>query len=149
LTGKIEDIRAEQDERRMLQTRDYINSLIQSEIDDGIPANRIVLGGFSQGGAMALLTGLTSKAKLAGVVSLSAWLPLDTKFPSLVQESDVNHDTPVFMAHGSVDTVVPTQFGQMSYESLKKQNFAVTMKMYKYVGPRAPSRTFLRAMVRF
>jgi len=82
---------------------------------------------------MALLTGLTSKVKLAGIVSLSAWLPLDSKFPSLVQESDVNHDTPVFMAHGSADTVVPTPFGQMSYESLKKQNYAVTMKMYKYV----------------
>ncbi|KAI0393057.1 acyl-protein thioesterase-1-like protein [Xylariaceae sp. FL0594] len=130
LTGRIDDIRANQDEKGMFQTRDYVNSLIQSEIDAGIPANRIVVGGFSQGGAMALLSGLTAKVKLAGIVSLSAWLPLDAKFPTLVQESDVNHDTPVFMAHGSVDTTVPTPLGQMSYEMLKKQNYAVTMKMY-------------------
>jgi predicted esterase len=130
LNGRVEDIRSNQDEPGLLRTRDYINSLIQAEIDAGIPANRIVLGGFSQGGAMALLTGLTAKVKLAGIIALSSWLPLDNKIPSLVQESDLNHETPIFMAHGDVDPVVPNAFGQMSYEALKKQNFAVTMKIY-------------------
>ncbi|KAI0415179.1 phospholipase/Carboxylesterase [Xylaria grammica] len=128
LNGAIDDIRARQDEPGLLQTREYVNGLIQSEIDAGIPANRIVLGGFSQGGAMALLTALTAKAKLAGVVGLSCWLPLDSKFHNLVRESDFNHDTPIYMAHGTVDRVVPTAFGQLSYEILKKQNFPVTMK---------------------
>ncbi|KAI1307475.1 Phospholipase/carboxylesterase/thioesterase [Xylaria venustula] len=130
LNGGIEDIRGRQDETGLLKTRDYVNSLIQAEIDAGIPANRIVLGGFSQGGAMALLTGLTAKVKLAGVVGLSCWLPLDSKFPSLVQESDLNHETPIFLAHGTADHVVPTPLGQMSYEILKKENFPVTMKTY-------------------
>lgn len=107
-----------------------MNGLIQAEIDAGIPANRIVLGGFSQGGAIALLAGLTAKVKLAGVVGLSTWLPLDAKFPSLVQESDFNHDTPIYMAHGTADVVVPTALGQMSYELLKRQNFPVTMKLF-------------------
>jgi predicted esterase len=114
----------------LLQTREYVRGLIQSEIDAGIPANRIVLGGFSQGGATSLFTALTAKVKLAGIIALSSWLPLDTKLPSLVQESDLNHDTPIFMAHGDVDSVVPLAFGKMSYESLKKQNFAVTMKIW-------------------
>ncbi|KAI3330606.1 phospholipase/Carboxylesterase [Ustulina deusta] len=130
LNGGIEDIRGRQDEPGLLRTRDYVNSLIQAEIDAGIPTNRIVLGGFSQGGAMALLTGLTAKVKLGGVVGLSCWLPLDSKFPSLVQESDLNHETPVYMAHGTADHVVPTPLGQMSFEALKNQNFPVTMKMY-------------------
>ncbi len=130
MNGGIEDIRGRQDEPGLLRTRDYVNSLIQAEIDAGIPTNRIVLGGFSQGGAMALLTGLTAKVKLGGVVGLSCWLPLDSKFPSLVQESDLNHETPVYMAHGTADHVVPTPLGQMSFEALKNQNFPVTMKMY-------------------
>ncbi|KAI8627814.1 acyl-protein thioesterase-1-like protein [Xylariaceae sp. FL1651] len=130
LSGKVDDIRARQDEPGILQSRDYVNSLIQSEIDAGIPASRIVLGGFSQGGSIGLLTGLTAKVKLGGIIGLSTWLPLDSKFPSLVQESDLNHETPIFMAHGDVDPVVPTPLGQLSYEVLKKQNFAVTMKIY-------------------
>ncbi|KAJ2968990.1 hypothetical protein NUW58_g10096 [Xylaria curta] len=68
--------------------------------------------------------------KLAGIVGLSCWLPLDSKFPSLVQESDLNHETPIYMAHGTVDRVVPTAYGQMSYDALKKQNFAATMKLH-------------------
>ncbi|GAP90238.2 putative acyl-protein thioesterase 1 [Rosellinia necatrix] len=130
LNGGIDDIRSNQDEPGLLRTRDYVNSLIQAEIDAGIPSNRIILGGFSQGGAMALLSGLTAKVKLGGIVGLSCWLPLDTKFPSLVQASDLNHETPIYMAHGSIDPVVPTAFGQMSYEALKKQNFAAKMKLF-------------------
>ncbi|KAI1366645.1 phospholipase/Carboxylesterase [Xylaria arbuscula] len=142
LNGGIDDIRARQDEPGLLKTRDYVNSLIQAEIDAGIPANRIVLGGFSQGGAMALLTGLTAKVKLAGVVGLSTWLPLDAKFPSLVQESDFNHETPIYMAHGTADPVVPTALGQMSYEMLKKQNFPVTMKLFPGMAHSACQQEF-------
>ncbi|KAI0403106.1 acyl-protein thioesterase-1-like protein [Xylaria palmicola] len=130
LNGAVDDIRANQDEPGLLRTRDYVNTLIQAEIDAGIPANRIVLGGFSQGGAMALLTGLTAKVKLAGIVGLSCWVPLDSKIPSLIQESNNNQDTPIFMAHGTVDQVVPTAFGKLSYELLKKLNFPATMKLY-------------------
>ncbi|KAJ8120241.1 hypothetical protein ONZ43_g3001 [Nemania bipapillata] len=130
LNGGIEDIRGRQDEPGLFQTREYVNSLLQAEIDAGIPANRIVVGGFSQGGAMALLSGLTAKVKLAGIIGLSCWLPLDAKFPSLVQESDLNHETSIYMAHGTADHVVPTALGQLSHEALKRQNFPVTMKLF-------------------
>ncbi|KAI1157702.1 phospholipase/Carboxylesterase [Nemania serpens] len=130
LNGGIDDIRSRQDEPGLLRTRDYVSSLIQAEIDAGIPANRIVVGGFSQGGAMALLSGLTAKVKLGGIVGLSCWLPLDSKFPSLLQESDLNHETPIFMAHGTADHVVPMPLGQLSYEALKTHNFPVTIKLF-------------------
>jgi pimeloyl-ACP methyl ester carboxylesterase len=67
----------------MLQTVYALNALITAEVDAGIPASRIVLGGFSQGGAMALLTGLTTERKLGGVVVLSGWLPLRNKFKAV------------------------------------------------------------------
>ncbi|KAI1500016.1 Phospholipase/carboxylesterase [Biscogniauxia marginata] len=134
LSGKTEDLRARQDERGILLSRDYLNGLIQAEIDSGIPASRIVLGGFSQGAAMSLFTGLTAKVKLAGIVGLSSYLPLDAKFPDFVKESDLNHETPILMCHGDVDPVVPTDFGKESYEILKKQGFNATMKMYPGMG---------------
>lgn len=67
----------------MLETASALNALITSEVESGIPASRIVLGGFSQGGAMSLLTGLTSERRLAGISVLSGWLPLREKFKSV------------------------------------------------------------------
>lgn len=61
--------------------------MIQSEIQSGIPANRILLGGFSQGGALALYSALTLEQKLAAVISLSCWLPLHKSFPASMKTS--------------------------------------------------------------
>lgn len=99
-------------------------------MDSGIAANRIILGGFSQGGAISLFTGLTAKVKLAGIVALSCYLPLDAKFVDFVKENDNNRKTPILMCHGEEDQVVPTNFGKLSYENLKTQGFDVTMKLY-------------------
>ena len=74
---------AVEDESGMLKTVRLLNEIITNEIDAGIPANRIVLGGFSQGGAMSLLAGLTSERKLAGVVVMSGCLPLRNKFKAV------------------------------------------------------------------
>ena len=72
-----------EDEPGMLRTVRSLNELITAEVDAGIPADRIVIGGFSQGGAMSLLTGLTTERKLGGVVVMSAWLPLKAKFKAV------------------------------------------------------------------
>ncbi|KAI2610477.1 Phospholipase/carboxylesterase [Hypoxylon sp. NC1633] len=130
LTGKVDDIKKDQDERGILQSRDYFNGLIQAEIDSGVPASRIILGGFSQGGAISLFTGLTAKVKLAGIVALSCYLPLDAKFADFLKENDNNHQTPILMCHGDEDNVVPTRFGKASYDLLKSKDFDVTMKLY-------------------
>lgn len=74
---------SEEDEEGMLRTVRSINQLITAEIDAGIPAERILLGGFSQGAAMSILTGLTNERRLAGVVALSGWLLLRHKFKSV------------------------------------------------------------------
>jgi predicted esterase len=133
LSGKPEDLRANQDEKGILESRDYFKGLIQSEIDAGIPADRIVLGGFSQGGAMALFAGLTGPVRLAGIVGLSSYLPLDSKFPEFLKQNDFNKATPILMCHGTADGVVPTALGKDSSEFLKKLGFDVTMKLYPYV----------------
>ena len=67
------------DEQGMLETLKSVDELIQAEVASGIPENRIVLGGFSQGGAISVLNMLTTKRKLAGVVALSTWVPLNHK----------------------------------------------------------------------
>lgn len=73
----------EEDEKGMVDSARLINQVITSEIDSGIDANRIVLGGFSQGGTMSLMSGLTSERNLAGLAVLSGWLPLRKKFKSV------------------------------------------------------------------
>jgi len=77
------DFNAKEDEGGILESSRRLNEIISSEVDNGIDASRIVLGGFSQGGAMTLITGLTSERKLAGAVVLSGFLPLHTKFKSV------------------------------------------------------------------
>ncbi|KAH8661944.1 Phospholipase/carboxylesterase/thioesterase [Xylariales sp. PMI_506] len=134
LTGRIEDLRTNQDEAGMNVTREYLSGIIQAEIDAGIPAERIVVGGFSQGGAMALYTGLTAKVKLAAIVGLSSYLPLDSKIPELLKETNNNQKTPVLMCHGNVDMVVPYVLGRESSAMLKSIGFDVTFKEYSGMG---------------
>lgn len=82
----------------------------------GVAANRIIVGGFSQGGALALHTGLTFNQTLGGVVALSCWLPLHKTFPDARKALD---SLPIFQCHGEVDPVVPYKFGQLSHVALK------------------------------
>lgn len=78
--------------------------LVREEVDkNNIPANRIVLGGFSQGCVLSLLTALTSEYRFAGVTALSGYLPLHTKIMTMV--SDANRKTPIFWGHGDSDQV--------------------------------------------
>ncbi|ETS84360.1 Acyl-protein thioesterase 1 [Pestalotiopsis fici W106-1] len=130
LTGAPDDLRRQQDEAGMLVSRAYISGLIQAEIDNGVPADRIVLGGFSQGGAMSLFAGLTTPRKIAGIVGMSSYLPLDAKLPEFLGEGNHNQDTPILMCHGTADNVVPASAGRSSAELLKKTGFDVTWKEY-------------------
>lgn len=87
-----------------------VRELIARENERGIPTNRIILAGFSQGGAIAYTAGLTHPEKLAGIVALSTYLPA----PELLKAADTtaNLATPVFAAHGSMDPVVPVRLGE-------------------------------------
>ena len=83
-----------EDEAGVKAAAAYVNSLIQAEIEAGIPSERIIIGGFSQGGALGLYTALTSPHRLAGVIGLSCWIPLHKKLASLDPASVVNRDVP-------------------------------------------------------
>jgi len=118
------------------QSRQIVSSLLDEEIAAGTPSNKIVLGGFSQGGAMTLWTGLQYSQPLAGLVSMSAYLPYakdPSTFASLINAA--NKNTPLLMCHGTADQVVHLTFGERSHKAIaaaRPDN--VTFKTYKGMG---------------
>jgi len=108
-----------QDEAGILKSRDYFNTLIKEQMDKGIKSTRIVLGGFSQGGAISVFAGVTNKEKLGGVFGLSCYMLLSDRIKNYIPENWPNKDTPVFLAHGDEDETVPHVFGKQSAKMWK------------------------------
>jgi phospholipase/carboxylesterase len=104
------------DEAGLHRSQEQIRALMAQEQARGIAASRIVLAGFSQGCAMALHTGLRFEERLAGIVALSGFLPLPEKIAA--ERHAANADTPVFMAHGTLDPVVQVARGAGSRDTL-------------------------------
>ena len=105
-----------------------VGALLDREHARGVPSSRILLAGFSQGGAIALAAALRRREPLAGIVALSTYLPLgDASFAAM---TDVAAQQPVFMAHGSADPVVPFAAGQRSAALLRDRGFAVDWHAY-------------------
>lgn len=121
-------VEAPQDEIGIRKTQQSIEAQIAHEISLGIPSKRIVLAGFSQGGAMALHCGLRYSKPLAGILALSTFLPLADKLP--LEISAANHKVPIMMMHGTLDSIVPIQLGEISCEILKKLQCSITWKTY-------------------
>ena len=103
-----------------------LDALIEREQQRGIAADRIVVAGFSQGGAIAINAVLHAQQKLAGLMALSTYIPL----PAEMAASGGNRDLPVFMAHGSFDPMLPMQWGNASAEQLVALGFAVEWHDY-------------------
>lgn len=105
-----------------------LRDLVQSECDRGVPAEQIVVGGFSQGGAMALYTGLRFPQQLAGIVAMSSYLVL----PETLQDeaAEQNRQTPIWMAHGTEDDVVPVQRGMAAARALHDGGWPVSMRTW-------------------
>lgn len=132
-------MRRSEDAAGIVRSQEYLHSLIQQEMDAGIPAERIVLGGFSQGGAMSLFAGLTARVRLAGIVAMSSYLLLGSKLGDYLPSPELNRATPILMAHGTVDAVVGFPAGSMSYEMVKQRGYNVTMKVYELsLPPKTP-----------
>ena len=123
------DLTARQDEKGMRQTQDSINQLIEREVARGILARRIVIAGFSQGCAMALMTGLRYPERLAGIMGLSGYLPLATTLAA--ERSPANADLPVFLAHGTRDGVVPLARATASRDALTALGYPVSWHTYE------------------
>jgi phospholipase/carboxylesterase len=105
----------------MQESIKQLENLIAHENGLGIPSNKIILAGFSQGAVIAMMTGLNFTEKLAGILSLSGYLPLtEIKLDTFNKK---NQDTPLFLAHGTQDTLIPYAVGQLAFDMLKKHHY--------------------------
>ena len=121
-----------QDEAGIRESGRQLEMLIEREHEREIPYEKIVLAGFSQGGAIALHTALRYPQRLAGLMALSTWLPLSDRFDQeIVQnENAQTQELPIFMAHGSFDPMLPVALGQHSNETLEKAGYKVEWHDY-------------------
>ncbi|EKD55145.1 MAG: hypothetical protein ACD_60C00025G0042 [uncultured bacterium] len=96
-----------------------LHQLIEQEEKSGIPIEKIILAGFSQGAVIALTAGLTFPKPIAGIIALSGYLP-----PFILTSERVKHTSiPIFLGHGQEDPIVPYALGEMSYETLKNEHY--------------------------
>jgi len=117
------DIARVPDERGIRESQAIVERLIAREGERGVPPKSIVLAGFSQGGAIALQTGLRHAERLGAIVALSSYLPLAETLDA--EASDANKPTPIFMAHGTEDPVVPVQLAEDSQRKLGLRGYSV------------------------
>lgn len=117
-----------EDETGVKESQAHIEQLIANEKSQGIPSNKIILAGFSQGGAIALYAGLRHAEPLAGILALSTYLPLHQHIES--QHHSANANTHIFQAHGTQDEVLPIQLAELTYQVLKNADFDIHWHPY-------------------
>jgi phospholipase/carboxylesterase len=117
-----------EDEAGVRASQERIEQLIAREKARGIPARAIVLAGFSQGGALALHTGLRHPERLAGVMALSCFLPVARTVAT--EASAANRDVPIFMAHGIADDLIPVTRARTARDTLLELGYKVEWHEY-------------------
>jgi phospholipase/carboxylesterase len=117
-----------QDDAGIRASEAIVHGAIRQELSLGIPVNRIVIAGFSQGGAIALHTALRYPQRLAGLLPLSTYLPLNDKLAA--EASPANKDLPILMCHGEYDQVLPLVLGESSAELLRGLGYTVDWRDY-------------------
>lgn len=122
------DLLRREDEASLRASQALIDALIQAEIARGVPSGRIVLMGFSQGCAMTLMTGLRQPHRLAGLVGLSGYLPLAAT--TAAERHAANAATPIFLAHGDWDPIIPLARAEASRGQLAALGHAVEWRRY-------------------
>jgi phospholipase/carboxylesterase len=122
------DLGRQEDEKGLRASQLQVEALIEREKSRGIPASRIILGGFSQGCAMTLQTGLRYKEKLGGLLCLSGYVPLADKVAA--ERSAANQDTPIFLVHGRLDPVIPLARATASRDLLQSLGYNVEWHDY-------------------
>jgi phospholipase/carboxylesterase len=123
------DISRREDEKGLRASQAMVEQLIAQEKARGVPADRIVLAGFSQGCAMTLQTGLRHPEKLAGLLCLSGYVPLHTTIAA--ERHAANQDTPVFLAHGRGDQVIPIIRAEQTRDLLQSLGYDVEWHAYQ------------------
>ena len=123
------DLNSRADLMGVRESQAQLEALIERENARGMPSERIVLAGFSQGGAIALYTGLRHAERLAGIMALSTYLIAPDKLAT--EASAANRGVPIFMAHGTADPVVRFQWGEASKRMLEAAGYAVEWRSYR------------------
>jgi phospholipase/carboxylesterase len=139
------DLVRREDEDGIRASQAMVEALIEREVGRGVPRARIVLAGFSQGGAITLHTGLRQPQPLAGLIALSCYLPLAGSFAQ--EAAPGSKAVPVFMAHGTQDPVVPLARGAASRDALKAAGYAV--EWHDYPMPHSVSAEEIRDIAAF
>lgn len=124
----VADFNNRADERGVRASMAQVEALVAREKARGIAASRIVLAGFSQGGVIALETGLRYAERLAGIMALSTYIALPQYLAH--EASAANRDVPIFMAHGTVDPVVRYEWGEMSRDELTRLGHDIEWHAY-------------------
>jgi len=122
------DLRRDQDVEGIADSAGHVRSLIARENERGIPTERIVLAGFSQGGAMALYVGLRYPETLAGILALSCYMILGDDLVS--EAAEANRVTKIFQGHGEWDPMVPPARGEAARDQLRELGHEVEWKTY-------------------
>jgi phospholipase/carboxylesterase len=139
------DLTQREDERGVRASQRLVEALIEDQIERGTAASRIVLAGFSQGGAITLQTGLRRREPLAGLIALSSYLPLA---PTLAAEAATeSRRVPIFMAHGTSDPVVPLARGAASRDALTATGYDV--EWHEYPMPHSVCEAEIRDIAAF
>jgi len=139
------DLVRREDERGIRASQRMVEALIEREVERGVPRSRIVLAGFSQGGAITLHTGLRQPQPLAALIALSCYLPLAESFSQ--EAAAGSRGVPVFLAHGTQDPVVPLARGAASRDALKAAGYAV--EWHDYPMPHSVSAEEIRDIAAF
>ena len=119
----------QQDEAGIRNSQQAILALIENEIKSGISSDKIILAGFSQGGAIALHTGLRLDKPLAGIMGLSTYLPLTDTVDK--ERHDANKNTPIFLAHGGYDQIIPFQLASDTQSALSSLGYKTVLNKYE------------------
>ncbi len=117
-----------EDDVGIRESEGVVKNYIEQEIARGIPASKIAIAGFSQGGAIALQTGVRYQQRLAGVMALSTYLPLRASVAA--EASSANRDVPILMCHGVHDPIVPMQLGDASRDVLQALGYHIEWHTY-------------------
>ncbi len=128
---KSDQIASDPDEVNIRSSAELVNLLVEEQIVSGIASNRIILAGFSQGGAIVLQAGLRQTHSLAGIMALSTYLPLPEKLA--VEKTTINQNVPIFLAHGAIDQVIPVDLAYATRGQLEKSGYKPEWHEYEHM----------------
>lgn len=128
---KSDRIASEPDEAGIRQSAALVDQMIEEQIAAGIAADKIVLAGFSQGGAIVLQAGLRQAKRLGGIMALSTYLPLAEKLAE--EKTEANQNAPIFLVHGAIDQVIPIELAYTTRGQLEKAGYAPEWHEYEHM----------------